>query len=195
MTSLRSSRRLLGAVAVAAIATSACGVASIAPVVTEAERQFDPALVGSWVGQEDTTEYYVVAANKEKTGYDITWWAAGEADSYLTAELGMIGRHRVLDVVAVPRPEEGDVEKELTLRKHGIVVIRSVTPTELSVSFVEPDSLKAALKREPTITPNYLDSDHTLLTGSTAEVQRFLRMYLERPGALGEAGVLRRRRP
>jgi hypothetical protein len=182
-------------VIVAAIAGGACGVASIAPVITYSERQFDSMLVGTWLSEEDSAETVVLRAIDSRTRYWMVYTDEDTNVSRMEVDLGRIGRHRVIDVTPGIDPPEGELERELVRYVHGIAVVQELTATRLGVSFLEPDSLKAALRRQPTLTPHYLDSDNVLLTGSTEEVNQFLRLYLDRPGTLTEPGYFVRKKP
>lgn len=187
------SKSLARALAIALPALSACGVASVSPIVTEDDAVIDPRLTGTWKAEEDKDSAVITIAGPNV--YRIVYADGDGKTGRFDARLGTLGKRRVLDVQPVdPLPDASDLYKSLILRAHGLVVIDSLG-TSLVFHLVDPDSLKADLKRRPTATPHTFIEDSALLTGSSEEVRAYFDALLARPGTLGDANTWRKRSP
>lgn len=178
----------------ALLALFGCGVASISPIVTDADLVDEPRLAGTWVDPEEGKETAVITTTGRGT-FDVVYTEKNGQVGRFHGRLGRLGPYRVLDVQPqeeVPAPS--DVYRSLVLRAHGILVIDSIGRT-IQFRMVGSDSLKAYLRLHPTEASHALTGNSVLLTASTPEVRRFLQNFLARPGMLGEPTVFRRRAP
>jgi hypothetical protein len=180
----------LGAFAV--LLGAGCGLGTLDAVLEYEDQRFDPLLVGRW-SDTDGIEGALIRGNKE-TGYRIQYVDEDALSGEFTGHLGVIGGKRVLDLEPVePSIERSDLYKSLLYRLHAVLVIDTITATELRFRAIEPDSVNALLQREPSATPHFENGDFMILTGRTPELQRFLGEFLRRPGVLGEPVTWRRR--
>jgi hypothetical protein len=169
-----------------------CGLGTLDAVLEYEDQRFDPLLVGRW-GDSAGIEGALIRGNPE-SGYRIQYVDEDALSGEFTGHLGMIGGLRVLDLEPVePSRERSDLYKSLLYRLHAILVIDTITATELRFRAIEPDSVSALLEREPSATPHFENGDFMILTGRTPELQRFLGDFLRRPGVLGEPVTWRRR--
>jgi hypothetical protein len=168
-----------------AAGASGCGVASVAPIVTDADVIDDPKLEGSWAGSKDSAVVTVTAAGRLAIVHTDNHGRVG----HYAARYGRLGPYRVLDLQPVdPSPASNDVFKSLIIRAHGIVFIDSVGDS-ISFRIIEPDSLKAYLARRPRAISHVLAEGTVLLTGSSAESRKFLAAFAKRGGALSETNI------
>ncbi len=91
---MRGIRLLL--LAVCAIPLTACGVASISPIVDWSDREFDPALVGDWHNTEG--DDFALITGDPESDYRITYIDEDGDTALFVARLGRLGAHRVLDI-------------------------------------------------------------------------------------------------
>lgn len=170
-----------------------CGVASIAPIVTDADLVDEPRLAGTWL-EEDGKESAAITPTG-RGSFDIVYTEKDGKVGRFHGRLGQLGPYRVLDVQPQePMPAASDTYRSLILRAHGVLVIDSIGRT-LHFRMVSGDSLKAYLKRHPADASHTMVGESILLTASSPEVRRFLVAFLGRPGMLGESTVFRRRAP
>jgi hypothetical protein len=164
-------------------AMSACGVASVSPVVTDADVVDEPALAGGWRDDKDKDEVAITAEGPgrfrlrhvEKDG------KAGEYH----ARLGRLGPHRVLDLQPVePLPAASDNYRSLLLRAHGMLFVGHVGDS-LPIRMIVAESLAAHLKRHPRAVAHTVIGKTVLLTGSSGDSRRFIAAFVQRPGVLG----------
>jgi hypothetical protein len=173
----------------ALVSLSACGVASVAPIVTNADAYFDARLTGTWADSAGKESAHI---EKAGDGYVIEYRDDEGKTGRFGARLGRLGQLRVLDVQPDdPAPGASGLYKSLLVRAHGLVVVDSIG-VALVFRIVDGDSLKAFLKREPRAVPHTTDNG-ILLTGSSGEIRRFLASFVVRPGVLGEQQVWPRR--
>jgi hypothetical protein len=186
--------RKLAIVSIAALPLmAACGVGSVSPLLSDADVRFEPRLVGTWRAP-DSKEFAVFAA-AGSNGYSIAYSENDGKVGHFVAHLGRVGSRPVLDLEPAELPGEwSDSYKQMLLPLHGLIVIDSIG-RELRFRVLDPDSLKALLAREPQAIAHVLRKEGVILTAPTADVQRFLTTYLERPGVLGAADVWRHQMP
>lgn len=190
---MRGIRLLL--LAVCAIPLTACGVASISPIVDWSDREFDSALVGHWHNTEG--EDFALITGDPESDYRITYVDEDGDTALFVARLGRLGAQRVLDV----EPDAtaiGDFSaffESLILRLHSFVIIDDVTSTELRFRTVNPDSLSATLERDPDAVAHRpgRGEEGPVITARTPEVRRFFTEFISHPGVLGDPAIFRRR--
>jgi hypothetical protein len=151
----------------------------------------DPALVGTWRGTKESA----VITTGTPTGYHVLYTDNDGKTGEFDARMGRLGSSRVLDLQPVdPIPAANDVYKSLLLRAHGIVIIDSIGKV-IQFHILEPDSLKAYLRRHPHALSHTMVGKSVLLTGSSIEIDRFLATYIRRAAALDELNVWQREVP
>ena len=174
--------------AVAVASVMGCGVASVSPIITDSNSINDPALLGTWRGAKESAVITARGAN----GYHVLYTEDGGKTGEFHGRMGRLGSSRVLDLQPVdPMPAASDTYKSLLLRAHGMVIIDSVGKV-IQFRILEPDSLKAYLKKHPRAVSHTMVENAVLLTGSTVEIGRFLATYMQRSAVLDERNVWRR---
>jgi hypothetical protein len=169
---------------------SGCGVASVHPIVTDADLVNEPRLVGSW--QDAEAREWVTITSTGASSYRVVYTDDSGETGEFNGRLGRLGLHRVLDLEPVdPAPNANDIYKSLLLRAHGIVIIDSVGTT-LQFRIVQADSLKPYLERNAHAVAHTMLGAHVLLTAPSADVRRFLQEFIGRPGVT-ETNKWRRR--
>lgn len=180
------------AVLVAVGCLAGCGVASVSPFVTDADRVAEPRLIGSW--QDSSGKESAVITVAPENDYLLTYTDGDGKTGQFRARLGRLGPYRVLDLEPVdPIPNASDVYKSLVLRAHGVVIIDSVGAV-LQFRLVQPDSLREYLRRSPGVAHTPI-GHAVLLTAPSPELRQFVQEFLGRPGVLDAPEVWRRRRP
>lgn len=190
---MRGMRRLL--LSLCSIPLAACGVASISPIVDWSDREFEPALVGSWQNTEGKD--VALISGDADSDYRITYIDEDGDTARFDARLGWLGAHRVLDIEpsAAALGEHSAYFETLILRLHSFVVIDQVTATELRFRTVNPDSLREMLDREPGVVAHRSGrgEEGPVLTARTPEVRRFFTDFISRPSVLSDTVRFRRR--
>lgn len=187
--SLRPARHARPLLAAAAFCLSACGVASISPIVPPDEAEFDAALLGRWRDAE-STEFAVVSGDSAD-GYSITLVDEDGGTGRFKGRLGRLGGLRILDVwpTQLDLSRDGAVYESLVLRLHSFVVLDRVTSEEVVYRMIEPDSLEALLEKEPLAVAHTLvsEGDGPVITASTADARRFFERLLRQRGAMTDS--------
>ena len=167
-----------------AFSLSACGVASIAPIVPWSAQEFDSTLVGTWENPEDGSTAVVTGENPPD--YVVLFTDDDGKLAHFDARLGRLGAHRVLDLApnASALGDQSALYQSLLLPLHSFVV----TAGELIFRMVEPDSLDHLLRRNPGVVAHRPGQGEMgpVLTAETPEVRRFFAELIRRPGVLGE---------
>jgi hypothetical protein len=174
--------------ALCALSLTACGVASISPIVSSAEQEFDPALVGPWESPDDGSSAVITAENAPD--YVVLVTDDDGKLAHFDARLGRLGAHRVLDLSPNPSAigDQSAFYQSLMLPLHSFVVVDRVTASELRFRMVEPDSLDDLLRRNPGLVAHRPGQGEMgpVITAETPEVRRFFAELIRRPGFLGD---------
>lgn len=180
------------AIIIAVGCLTGCGVASVSPFVTEADRVAEPRLIGSWQDSSGRESAIIVAA--PANDYRVTYTDGDGKSGEFKGRLGAMGPYRVLDLEPVdPIPDASDVYKSLVLHAHGVVIIDSVG-IGLQFRIVRADSLREYLRRSPGVVAHTMIGERVLLTAPSPELRHFFQGFLARPGVLDAPEVWRRRR-
>lgn len=188
-------RRFALVVALAAlVANSGCLVVSISPLATEKDAVSEPALVGVW--NESPTEQYVVSRLGENA-YKVEA-NDGKTKTTFVGHLVRLDGVLFLDLTAstawaelgVPKEAEGTLN-DWFLPVHFFVRVNQVTPS-LSVSAVNEAWFKGYLKEHPAALVHRFRDTDVVLTGSTEDIQTFIRAHANTPGAFEQPTVLTR---
>lgn len=176
---------------IAGVALTSCGLASVSPLVTDADVAFDQRLVGTWEDSSARGSAVITAAGSN--GYHIVYKDDDGKTGRFTGRLGRLGAHRVIDLQPdAPLPDASELYTGLLVRTHAILVIDSIGNT-LHFRALESDSVKALLARTPGAVPHAVVEHGILLTAPSAETRRFLLDFVTRPGSLSEPSIWRRR--
>jgi hypothetical protein len=179
---------------VALVASSGCLVVSTSPLVAEKDAIFEPDLIGVW--NESPTEQYVFSRLGERA-YKIEA-NDGETRTTFVGHLVKLDGVLFLDMAAstawtelgVPKEVEGTLN-DWFLPLHFFVRVNEVKPS-LSVSVVDEAWLKRYLNDHPTALAHTIRRDDAVLTGSTEDLQKFVRTHANTPGAFEKPAVLTR---
>lgn len=170
-----------------------CGVGSIAPLVSEADTQYDAKLVGTW--QDSSTNEIVVITEASPNRYAFVFTDSDGKVGHFQGVLGRWGTLCVVDVEPEDLPSNmNDEYKSLLLPLHGAVFIDAIEP-QLRFRTLQVDSLRHYLQRQPRAVAHVMRDEAVILTAPTAELRRFLMSYVPRKGALGGPNVMVRRAP
>jgi hypothetical protein len=172
------------------LVTSGCGVGAVSPIVGEADRLHDQALVGSWVDAE--SEETAVITARGGGGYSVVYTESDGRTGRFAAELGSLGAHRILELRPFQEEGAGAMHRSLSLRLHTLLFLDSVGD-EISFRAFEPDSLQALLQREPGAVRHLMTDDLLVLTAPTPALRQFLLRFAERPGVMTEPMTWKRR--
>lgn len=187
--SRRPARYARSLLAACALSLTACGVASISPIVPPDDAEFDAALLGRWRGAE-STEFAVISGDSAD-GYSITLVDEDGGTGRFKGRLGRLGGLRILDVwpTQLDLSRDGAIYESLVLRLHSFAVLDRVTAEELVYRMVEPDSLEALLEREPLAVAHALASegDGPVITAPTVDARRFFERLIRQRGMMTDS--------
>lgn len=168
-------------VGLAAGFTLVARIPSVNPWYTDDDIRFAPELVGAWQqGSGSNTETWTFASRENDSGYRLTVESDGEQGEF-KATLFTLGEHRFLDLLA------GDVNfadgqlplVELSLFPGHLVMHVAAIEPELKLAFIDVDWLEDHLEQNPAALSHRIEDDRALLTGSTSELQQFLRRHVD----------------
>ncbi len=191
---------------------AACGsVISSAPIVTDADAESEPRLVGHWAG-EDGDEIFITRGEGavyriEYTPFHSTGPGAdagrrkGETGTF-EGRVGRLGGHLVVDVepvIDLPEPYYGTL-----IPGHLLFVLEFESPDRLRLDMLNADALLARLeagqldlpytaRRNPDVEgEDGAALEQLVLHGGTAELRAALDGYLREADVFGEPAVLKR---
>lgn len=172
-----------------------CIVTSVYPFYTDAEVEFEPALVGRWTnaapaaGGESMT-----FAPAGAQAYRVTY-ASGDKTSVLEAHRFKLGGQVFLDLAGLESPDRDQIVPAIPA--HCVVRLLATHPT-LKMSVLDYDWLTNWLEEHPKALRHHLvtranDSNGRLvLTADTRELQQFLLKHLPTAKAWEQASEFRR---
>ena len=172
--------------ALAATLTQACLVVSLHPVYDPETIGFDAALVGAWVGDEDTST--VTFDRGEWHSYHITI-VDGSKTTKLSARLTRVGDLQLLDV----SPLDGIDIPDLQIPVHAIYRI-TVDGDTVSVAALNYDHFYEMAKAGKTDAGLVLDArKNAVLTAPTAELRQWLQAHAAEEGVFDAPTTLKRK--
>lgn len=172
----------------AVVSVLGCGVASVSPLVTNADVVEEPRLAGTWHVPKESVVFTATGPGS----FDLVYTDGDGKIGRFNARFGRLGSYRVLDLQpSDPLPTASDAYKSLLLRAHGIIIIDSVGDV-IQSRMLDGDSLKAYLKRHPHAVEHVLVENAVLLTASSVKARRFLLAFVRKAGVLGKPDVWRR---
>ncbi|MFA5203312.1 MAG: hypothetical protein WC708_02810 [Lentisphaeria bacterium] len=191
-------KNVLAAAALLAVAGAAgCVVPCLQPLFTDQDATFDPALLGTW---ETNKETFTFTRHQDKNEYRILDRQASGSQATLAAWTGRIGGKDYLCATLDPEamPELG---RMFLFPNHTLVFRIEQTAPELRLVALNLEACKKLLQGKPDATPHVMlkptDEKDAIpvLTGSTAELQRFVREYGDAAGLFPAKEALTFKRP
>ncbi len=168
-------------VAVTACAVSAgCYVQSVHPLYSDRTSIFDPALVGTWVAEEDD-EFIFTLEDTTRGTYTLICDEAG-ATARFQAVLTEFESVRFLDIYPEDPPTDNGFYRDHLMRVHSVLKLEHVADT-LSVSDFDAEWLSTMAAQKKITIPHVPLDGAVLLTASTPELQAFVRKYARTPEA------------
>jgi hypothetical protein len=169
--------------ACAVAATLGCYVQSIQPLYTDQTMAFDPALVGTWVSQED--EEFVFTMSDTTRGMYTLLSDEGGATARFEAVLVELGGVAFLDIYPEAPESENTFYIDHLLRVHNMLRVE-VDADTLWASDFDAEWLQAMIDKKRTRLSSVPLDGAVLLTGSTAELQAFVTKFARTPEAFSE---------
>ncbi len=149
---------------------------SLHPLFTEKDLVFEPALVGSWAGEEDKTTITFQKAGEN--AYELFFMGEGTTGKHFEARLAQVGRFLFLDVCPKEVDTKDDFYKKHLVRAHTFYRIK-IDGDVLKINYLDDDWVKKmAAERTTNIPQENLDGE-IVLTAATDELQNFVLMYAE----------------
>ncbi|HEU4365891.1 MAG TPA: hypothetical protein VFT13_10570 [Candidatus Krumholzibacteria bacterium] len=182
--------RALPAVAVAACATlTGCYVQSLHPLYSDRTSIFDPALIGTWVAEEDD-EFVFTLEDTTRGVYTLVCDESG-ATARFQAVLAEMDETLFLDIFPEEPDNDNGFYRDHLMRVHSILKLE-LTADTLSVFDFDAEWLSTLAAEKKLALPHVLMDGAVLLTGTTGELQTFVRKYARTPEAFSEPVRLRR---
>lgn len=176
-------RPLLPVLAGAMLVVSGCYVQSIRPLYDDKTVIFDNGLVGTWVATED--EEFVFTVNDTARGTYTLISDEGGATARFEAALVELGDVRFLDIYPSAPESENTFYLDHLLRVHNIIRVEMESDT-LWASDFDAEWVQTMVEQKKVRVPNVTLDGATLLTGTTSELQAFVRKYAKTPEAFSE---------
>lgn len=152
-------------------------VPSVNPWYTLDDIEFEPALLGSWVADD---EVWMFERGGNDDAYRLTVSESGKR-STLTATYFSLQGHHFLDIIPddfdIADDEVGLIEAAL-FPGHIVMHVADVQP-QLKMAFADPDWLEDFLEERPRALRHRNENGNILLTASTRELQRFLLRHVD----------------
>ena len=180
-------------IAAIALALSGC-VLSLHPLYTDETAVFDPALVGTWRGDDGEDTWYF--RREGDTLYSLVYTTDGKPGEF-DARLVKLGEFHFLDLFPeAPNVDANNFYKFHLLPAHSFLKV-SIDGDVLRMSLMDEGNrwLKHAIRNGDVDIKHeqpYDGDDIILLTAPTNELQAFVLKLAENKDAFGEPGVLRR---
>jgi hypothetical protein len=152
----------------ASLFTTACGdLLSVAPLATDSNTTFDPALIGTWSDLDGSNSVLISVREGDKHNYDILWIDTKNNDKYrVGARLVQIGGQKILDVTPVST-DTGP----FNIPGHAFVYISNLE-NGLKIQFLDSKWIQEKVKQSKALTSYQLE-DHPIITGTSAQLQDF----------------------
>ncbi|HET6317473.1 MAG TPA: hypothetical protein VFG86_13515 [Chloroflexota bacterium] len=171
---------------IAAALIQACLVVSLHPVYSAETIAFDAALVGNWVGDEESAT--VTFERAEWLSYHLVFTDSGKT-TRLSGRLTRVGDLQLLDV----SPLDGTDIPDLQIPVHGIYKI-AIDGDTLSAAALNYDHFFAMAKAGKTDAGLVLDArKNAVLTASTPDLRQWLQAHETDEGLFDAPMVFRRK--
>jgi len=175
------------------LSLTAC-VPSLHPLYTTEDLRFDPNLLGDWrepEGQE-RWQFQPVSLSTGNVAYKLIHTDCEGVTGEFDVRLVNVGAERFLDLFPAEPDVRGNDFYQGHLQPMHTFVRLTQTPSELRLAYLKPEWLTEQLKANPDALRHERVKGEILLTAQPKELQRFLLLHLETPGAFEEALVLTR---
>ena len=172
----------------AAVLLAGCVVSSVCPFYTQKDLVFEPAILGSWINQNDASETWKFE-RAEKLAYRFTLIEARHA-TVMEARTFKLEGQLFMDIHSLDQ----DIH---VIPAHYVLKVTALAPM-LRMSEVDDEWLLALLAKDPTALRHHVlqtgdkpEDRRLVLTGDTAELQKFIVQHLNTTGAWKESFDLR----
>lgn len=169
---------------------SGCVVTSLHPLFTEKDVIFDPALIGTWV-EENEKETWTFQKAGDYT-YDLFYEGEGESAKF-EAYLVRLRKFEFLDIYPREPEIKNDFYKLHLIPAHTFSRIWKDGDV-LRIAMLDPDWLKGLIAQKKVKIAHERLDDRIILTASTKELQNFLLKYAENVNAFPDPAELRRQK-
>ena len=182
-------RFLAFVVACGCLLASGCYVQSLEPLYTDAVVAYDPALVGTWVAEEDD-EFVFTLSDTTRGIYTLLCDESGHTARF-DAVLVDIDGVSFLDIYPEEPDNENSFYKDHLLRVHNILRVDRDADT-LKVADFDAEWLETMVAKKRVSVASVPRDGAVLLTAPTVDLQGFVRKYAHVPEAFSEPVRLRR---
>ena len=163
-------------------------VPSLQPLYTDKDTLFDPALVGTWEGKEESW----LIRRSEGNFYQLTVKPAKGAPATFEGRLVELGTARFLDLYPGEPDIQNDLYKMHLVPAHSISRIRLERDT-LRVAMLDDSWLRDLIRDQKVQIAHQILKDNMLvLTAATAELQALVSRYADDPKAFADPSEFRR---
>ncbi len=171
-------QKILAVLGILLILTACEPTLSIHPIYTDKDLVFDPALVGSWVGEGDGDKTTLTFQKSGENTYELFFMGEGTSGKHFEARLAQVGRHLFLDVSPKELDTKDDFYKMHLIRAHTFYRVR-VDGDLLQINYLDDDWVKKmTAERTTNISQENFDGE-VVLTAPTDELQSFVLMHAE----------------
>jgi hypothetical protein len=176
----------------AAVWLAGCVVSSVCPYYTQKDLVFEPAILGSWINQNDASQTWKFE-RADKLAYRFTLIEARHA-TVMEAQTFKLEGQLFMDIHSLDQ----DIH---VIPAHFVLKVTALAPA-LRMSEVDDEWLLALLAKDPTVLRHYVlqtggrsEDRRLVLTGHTPELQKFIVQHLNTIGAWKESFDLRQAGP
>lgn len=164
---------------------------SLYPLYTDQDVVFEPALLGEWVSEDDSTETMTFEKQGENK-YKLRYIDQDSVEGELAVQLLRLNGALFMDISL----GESDLKLSslhifVLLPVHNFFLISQLDST-LQLSSLEFGWLKELLEKEPEAIRHEKVDSSIVLTAAPKELQKFLLKHLKTEGAFDEGGKFRR---
>jgi hypothetical protein len=166
-------------------------VLSIQPSFTDADLEFDPDLVGTWLADDGTLKVTFAEGEKRTYSLVVTELDAGKQSSgEFEAHLVRLGSDWFIDFFPTSLLPSSEFLQMHLLRAHSIARLE-LRQDSIHLAFLSGSWLKQQIKQQ-VVDVSYQDAQGTLLlTGTTDEIQRLIHLHADE-GAFSDEAQLNR---
>jgi hypothetical protein len=182
MTMPRPAPRMKLTLACMLLFATGCYVQSIHPLYDDKTMTFDPALVGTWVADEDE-EFVFTVSDTTRGMYTLVNDEGGASARFQAVLLEL--RRRVPGYLPDAPESENTFYMDHLIRVHNILRVEMDVDT-LWVSDFDAEWLQTMVDKKRVRLSHVPLDGAMLLTGSTAELQAFVQKYAKTPEAFSE---------
>jgi hypothetical protein len=180
---------LLALAAVVCATLTGCYVQSLHPLYSDRTSIFDPALIGTWVAEEDD-EFMFTLEDTTRGVYTLVCDESG-ATARFQAVLAEIDETLFLDIFPEEPANDNGFYRDHLMRVHSILKLEQTADT-LAVYDFDAEWLSTMAAEKKLALPHVLLDGAVLLTGTTDELQAFVRKFARTPEAFSQPVRLRR---